>query len=89
MAELDQKIEGILLQRLTQMIQVWCTEFDRTEDGDGRRDPLPLRDATNKRRGDKRLKDEKVRAKSFEKCNDMLIIVAVTRGPYDAEAHRP
>ncbi|KAG6890505.1 hypothetical protein C0995_007704 [Termitomyces sp. Mi166 len=58
-AELDKKIEGILLQRLTQIIQVWCAEFDRVDDGDIRRDTLPLRDITNKRRGDKRLKEDK------------------------------
>ena len=50
----------MLLQRLTQCIQVWCTEFDRIDDGDTRRDTLSLRDITNKRRGDKRGKDEKV-----------------------------
>ncbi|PCH33132.1 dynein heavy chain [Wolfiporia cocos MD-104 SS10] len=59
-AELDQRIENILLQRLTHIIQVWCAEFDRSEDADGRRDPLALRDITNKRRGDKRLKEEKI-----------------------------
>ncbi|KAA1475369.1 cytoplasmic dynein heavy chain 1 [Dentipellis sp. KUC8613] len=48
-AELDKKIEGILLQRLTQIIQVWCSEFDRSDD-DMRRDPVII----NKRRGDKR-----------------------------------
>ncbi|KAI0932819.1 hypothetical protein AcW1_000166 [Taiwanofungus camphoratus] len=59
-AELDQRIEGILLQRLVHIIQVWCTEFDRTDDIDGRREPsLPLRDITNKRRAEKRLKDDK------------------------------
>ncbi|KAI0785919.1 cytoplasmic dynein heavy chain 1 [Abortiporus biennis] len=59
-AELDQRIEAILLQRLTHIIQVWCAEFDRTDDGD-RREPLALRDITNKRRGDKRavVKEEK------------------------------
>lgn len=62
-AELDQKIEGILLQRLTQIIQVWCSEFDRAEDGDGRREALAPRDL--KRRGEKRLKDEKVRCTLF------------------------
>ncbi|KZT24393.1 hypothetical protein NEOLEDRAFT_1094681 [Neolentinus lepideus HHB14362 ss-1] len=56
-AELDKRIEGILLQRLTHIIQLWCTEFDRTDDGD-RREPLVLRDITNKRRVDKR-KEEK------------------------------
>lgn len=59
MAELDKQIEGILLQRLTHIIQVWCSEFDRTDDGDTRRDAAPARDS--KRRGDKRAKDEKVR----------------------------
>ena len=58
-AELDKRIETILLQRLTHIIQVWCTEFDRVDDGDTRRD-LPLREITNKRRGDKRMKEEKV-----------------------------
>jgi hypothetical protein len=58
-AELDKRIESILLQRLTHIIQVWCTEFDRVDDGDTRRD-VPLRDITNKRRGDKRMKEEKV-----------------------------
>ncbi|KAE9394324.1 dynein heavy chain protein 2 [Gymnopus androsaceus JB14] len=49
-AELDKRIEDILLGRLTQIIQAWCTEFDRTED-DLRRDT---------RRGDKRMiKEEK------------------------------
>jgi len=63
-AELDKRIEGILLQRLTQIIQVWCTEFDRTdEDGGMIRRDAPLRDLVNKRRGDKRMKEEK--ASSF------------------------
>ncbi|KAH9836656.1 dynein heavy chain, N-terminal region 1-domain-containing protein [Rhodofomes roseus] len=57
-AELDQRIEGILLQRLVQTIQLWCTEFDRNEETE-RREPLVLRDITNKRRGDKRVKEEK------------------------------
>lgn len=63
-AELDQKIEAILLQRLTHIIQVWCTEFDRSEDFDGRREPLATRDT--KRRTDKRLKEDRVR---FKACN--------------------
>ncbi|CAL1696879.1 unnamed protein product [Somion occarium] len=57
-AELDKRIEGILLQRLTHIIQVWCSEFDRTDDGD-RREPPPLRDLTHKRRGGKLVKEEK------------------------------
>lgn len=60
MAELDKRIEGILLQRLTQIIQVWCSEFDRADDNDTRRDLPPIRDLANKRRGDKRAKEEKV-----------------------------
>lgn len=59
MAELDKRIEIILLQRLVQIIQVWCAEFDRIDE-DARRDTLPLREITNKRRGDKRVKEEKV-----------------------------
>ncbi|KAF7974161.1 hypothetical protein HWV62_13279 [Athelia sp. TMB] len=57
-AELDQRIEGILLQRLVHIIKVWCAEFDRTDDGDLRRE-LPVRDALSKRRGEKRAKEEK------------------------------
>ena len=58
-AELDKKIELVLLKRLTHIIQVWCTEFDRTDDADTRRDHT--REASSKRRLDKRAKDEKVR----------------------------
>ncbi|KAG8913305.1 hypothetical protein FRC00_002656 [Tulasnella sp. 408] len=57
-AELDQKVEGILLGRLKDIIQLWCQEFDRIDDGDTRRD-LTVRDHTLKRRGDKRTKEEK------------------------------
>ncbi|KAJ8587100.1 hypothetical protein M405DRAFT_742471 [Rhizopogon salebrosus TDB-379] len=59
-ADLDRRIEGILLQRLGYIIQVWCSEFDRTDDGDGRRDPPPLRDIGNKRRAGKGGKEEKI-----------------------------
>ena len=58
-ADLDKRIEGILLQRLVHVIKVWCTEFDRTDDGDTRRE-MPIRDTFSKRRGDKRVKEEKV-----------------------------
>ncbi|EDR09748.1 dynein heavy chain protein 2 [Laccaria bicolor S238N-H82] len=58
-AELDKRIEGILLQRLTHIIQVWCAEFDRVDDSDTRRDLLLVRDIASKRRGDKRMKEEK------------------------------
>ncbi|KAG6328090.1 hypothetical protein ID866_10999 [Astraeus odoratus] len=58
-AELDKRIEGILLQRLTHIIQIWCSEFDRTDD-DGRRDALPLRDISNKRRAGKGSREEKL-----------------------------
>ena len=57
-AELDKKIELILLKRLTQIIQVWFGEFDRTDDTDTRRDHT--REVSSKRRSDKRIKDEKV-----------------------------
>jgi hypothetical protein len=53
-AELDKRIEGILLQRLKHIINVWCQEFDRADDGE-RRDTA----VNSKRRGDRR-KDEKV-----------------------------
>ncbi|TFK68520.1 hypothetical protein BDN72DRAFT_677591 [Pluteus cervinus] len=56
-AELDKRIESILLQRLTHIIQVWCAEFDRMDDNDVR-STLPQRDP---KRRDKRgnLKEEK------------------------------
>ncbi|KAF8919991.1 dynein heavy chain [Mucidula mucida] len=58
-ADLDKSIEIILLQRLTQVIHVWCQEFDRTDDGEIRRD-MPSREVAGKRRGDKRvIKEEK------------------------------
>ncbi|KAF9265453.1 dynein heavy chain [Marasmius fiardii PR-910] len=55
-AELDKRIEQTLLQRLKQIIEVWCMEFTDEE----MRRELPLRDVTNtsKRRGEKR-KEEK------------------------------
>lgn len=59
-ADLDKRIETILLQRLTQIIQTWCTEFDRVDDGGFRRETAPRDATTIKRRGDKRLKEEKV-----------------------------
>ncbi|KAG1834984.1 hypothetical protein DFJ58DRAFT_847485 [Suillus subalutaceus] len=54
------RIEGILLQKLGYIIQVWCSEFDWTGDGDARRDPMPLQDITNKRRADEGGKEERV-----------------------------
>ncbi|KAG9008851.1 hypothetical protein FRB94_012820 [Tulasnella sp. JGI-2019a] len=58
-AELDLRIEGILLTRLKEIIQLWCQEFDRPPDADGRRDQPPLRELTIKRRGDRRPKEDK------------------------------
>ncbi|KAH9066966.1 dynein heavy chain, N-terminal region 1-domain-containing protein [Lactarius deliciosus] len=53
-AELDKKIEGILLQRLKHVTQAWCTEFDRTaDDGELRRDPIPSKRRGDKQRGEK------------------------------------
>ncbi|KIJ94068.1 hypothetical protein K443DRAFT_684056, partial [Laccaria amethystina LaAM-08-1] len=40
------------------IIQVWCAEFDRVDDGGVRRDLLPVRDVASKRRGDKRMKEK-------------------------------
>lgn len=60
-AELDKKIEAILLQRLSHIIALWCHEFDKTDDGDTRRDAAGL---ITKKRGDKR-RDEKVRFSPF------------------------
>ncbi|KAF8232874.1 hypothetical protein L208DRAFT_1559573 [Tricholoma matsutake] len=51
-AELDNRIETILLQQLLHIIQVWCAEFNRI-DKDTHCDTLPLQDITNKRWGDK------------------------------------
>ena len=51
-AELDKRIEGILLQRLTHIIQVWCAKFNGVGDSDTRRDLLPVRDVRSKRRAD-------------------------------------
>ncbi|KAG8716582.1 hypothetical protein FRC09_015536 [Ceratobasidium sp. 395] len=56
--ELDGRIEGILLTRLTHIIQLWCTTFDRMEDDDPRREVGVIRDATMKKRAERR-KDEK------------------------------
>lgn len=57
--QLDKQIEGILLQRLTRIIGVWCSEFDRTSDDDRREQPL--RDIAIKRRAGKgHHRDEKV-----------------------------
>ena len=53
---------------------MWCTEFDRVDDGDTRRD-VPLRDITNKRRGDKRMKEEKVSSDFFSL--DFLILILI------------
>ncbi|QRW27158.1 dynein heavy chain, cytoplasmic [Rhizoctonia solani] len=39
-AELDAKIEALLLVRLTHIIQLWCTEFDRTEEDEPRREAI-------------------------------------------------
>lgn len=64
-AELDKRIEKILLQRLRSIIQVWCAEFDRNEDGESKRESivpvLPnVRDVGGKRRSGKSGKEEKV-----------------------------
>lgn len=64
-AELDKRIESILLQRLVSTIQVWCAEFDRNEDGESKREnivpTLPnIRDVGGKRRGGKGVREEKV-----------------------------
>ena len=73
-AELDKKIELILLKRLTQITQVWCAEFDRTDDPDTRREHT--REASGKRRSDKRAKDEKVCGVVFiQKDVGLLLVV--------------
>ena len=40
--ELEKRIEEILFQRLALIIQMWCTEFDRADDSDTRRDLLGM-----------------------------------------------
>lgn len=57
-AQLDDRIAGILAQRISHVLDVWCQEFDKTEEAEQKREG-PLRDITNKRRGEKR-KEEKV-----------------------------
>jgi hypothetical protein len=85
-AELDKRIETILLQRLAHIIQVWCAEFDRIDE-DTRRDTLPL---PNKRRGDKRMKEEKVYTAldDAERRSDFYDVQLVLGGKYDVEADR-
>lgn len=82
-AELDKRIESVLLQRLSQCIQVWCSEFDRIDDGDTRRDTLLLRDVTNKRRGDKRAKEEKVHIKATQ----AYLLRLLTERHYSSSKH--
>lgn len=83
-ADLDKRIEVILLQRLTQIIQTWCTEFDRVDDGGFRRETVP-RDTAIKRRGDKRLKEEKV-GHILRLARGFLLVIGFGRkldpGPY-------
>ena len=51
-AELDKKIEGILLQQLKHIIQVWCTEFDHSvDDSELQQDPIPSKRRRDKRQG--------------------------------------
>jgi len=64
-AELDKRIEKILLQRLGSIIEVWCAEFDRNEDGESKREGgVPVlsnvRDMGGKRRNGKSGKEDKV-----------------------------
>lgn len=75
-----------MLHRLTQIIQAFCSEFDRSEDGDGRREPPPLRDT--KRRGDKRLKDEKVSGCVMVRKDGILTLCLVLGREHDIEAYR-
>ena len=86
-AELDKRIESILLQRLTHIIQVWCTEFDRTDDGDTRRDSLPLRDMTNKRRVGKGAREEKV-SDLLSSLGHAYGVLADAGRKHDRETHR-
>lgn len=87
-AELDRRIEGILQARLAQIIEVWCTEFDRVDDGDTRRDILPSRDLLSKRRADKRVKDEKVIHSALFLVHCVSLISADIGRQYDAETDR-
>ena len=75
-AELDKRIESILLARLQHVIVLWCAEFERSDE-DARREPVALRDVTNKRR-DKR-KDEKVRSVTKSRTNALTFLPAPGR----------
>lgn len=72
-SELDKRIEGILLQRLRQIIDVWCTEFDRSDDGDDGGVAGKRRGVVGAIGGDKRAKDEKVRARAITHSSRPLI----------------
>lgn len=90
-SELDKRIEGILLQRLTHIIQVWCSEFDRTDD-DGRRDALLSRDLAKRRVG-KGGREEKVRHPRSESDVGRADVwcghLPVCRGEHYHQAYRP
>ena len=49
---------------------MWWAEFDRVDDSDTWRDFLPVRDVASKRRGNKRMKEEKVSFYSFVVSKD-------------------
>ncbi|PFH46895.1 hypothetical protein AMATHDRAFT_7278 [Amanita thiersii Skay4041] len=57
-AELDKRIESVLVQRLMQCIQAWCHEFDCMDGTDIRRDTSLLKGITN-RRQDNRAREER------------------------------
>jgi hypothetical protein len=71
-AELDKRIEGILLQRLVHIIEIWCAEFDHTDNGDTQRD-APIPETFSKWRGDKRLNEERADLIP-DACIDRLLI---------------
>jgi hypothetical protein len=79
-AELDKKIEGILLQRLKHVVQVWCAEPDRSaDDSELRRDPIPSKCRGDKQQG-KRVSVVYITA---GECGAHEV-----RGGYDSEAYR-
>lgn len=73
-----------MLQRVTAIIKLWCTEFERNDSGEdaglSRREAAAIRDGTIKRRGDKKsmfLKEDKVCGLTSPEISLCLSIVSV------------
>lgn len=68
------------MQRLIHVIQLWCSEFDRTDDSDGRREPLTMKDITQKRRGDRRGRDDKARVANLFYMHQFILFLDLGDG---------